>query len=83
MRMVSLCVAFTVALAAMPSAADDWPTAEIRLSGYITDFGSDIQVNNSDDLAGSDVDLEDELDLDNSLEELRVDLRWRVVWRRI
>lgn len=69
-----------LALVLLPvwAAADDaWPSFEVRVGGYITDFESDLRINNSDDIRGTDTDLEDELDLDDGLEELRLDLRWR------
>lgn len=76
MRFLGLALIFA-ALTPVAFANDQpWPS-DIRITGYLTDFGSELRVNDVDDLRGSDVDLEDELDLDNTLEELRVDLRWR------
>jgi hypothetical protein len=71
-------ITLLLSFAASTSAADegDWPS-ELRVTVYLTDFGSEVRVNDADDLRGSDVELEDEFDLDETLEELRVDLRWR------
>jgi hypothetical protein len=59
--------------------ADDrsWPS-EIRVTSYLTDFGTDITVDDTSGRTGTDLDLEDEFDLEETLEELRFDLRWRV-----
>ena len=62
-------------------AADDWPKFEVRVGGYITDFNSELRINSSDDIRGSDTDLEDELDMDDGLEEVRLDFRWRFLPR--
>lgn len=62
-------------------AADEWPGFEVRLGGYITDFDSELRINSSADLRGSDTNLEDELDMDDGLEEVRIDLRWRFLPR--
>lgn len=70
-----LCLA---ALAQTGVAEEDlWPKLELRASAYLTNFGSEIRVDASDDSPGSDIDLEHGLDLDDGLEELRVDVRWR------
>lgn len=58
-------------------AAEEWPSFEFRVGGYITDFDSELRINNSFDVRGSDTDLEDELDIDDGLEKVRLDLRWR------
>ena len=57
--------------------ADERPTIEMRIGGYLTEFNSELQINDSADAPGTDNDLEDELDMDDGLEEVRLDLRWR------
>jgi hypothetical protein len=59
-------------------AADDLrPRFEVRLGGLVTDFSSDLRINDSDGLRGSGIDLERDLDIEDALEAFRMDLRWR------
>jgi hypothetical protein len=58
-------------------AADDWPRFEIRAAGYITDINADMNIDSSTGGSGSNIDLEDELGIEDGLEELRLDFRWR------
>ena len=75
-------ILLTLALAMRPAQAEDpWPTLELRASGYLTDFNSELRIDNSAEGRGTDNDLEDELDMDDALEELRLELRWRFLPR--
>ncbi len=70
-----------VFLALMPlsvaAAAEEWPTFDFRAGGYIATFNSDIRINDSGGIRGTDTDIEDVLDVDDGLSKFRLDAKWR------
>lgn len=58
-----------------------WPTLELGVSGYLASNGSDLRLDSELGDRGSDLDLEDRLDLEDDLTEVRVDLRLRFLPR--
>ena len=78
MRTPSLFLAASLICTAPVAADDRMPILEVRAGAYITDFDSELRINNSLDIDGSDTDLEDELDMDDGLEDFRVDVKWRI-----
>ena len=74
-RLVVACL--MVAAAGAEAEEKSWPTLELGVGGYISSFGSDLRLDSELGERGSDIDLEDRLDLEEDLTELRVDLRYR------
>ncbi len=74
---ILVCLLFLFPAASTFGAEDAWPGFELRLGGLVTDFDSELRINNSDGDRGTGADLESELDLDDALEAFRLDLSWR------
>lgn len=58
-----------------------WSTLELGVSGYLASNGSDLRLDSELGDRGTDLDLEDRLDLEDDLTEVRVDLRLRFLPR--
>ena len=65
----------------VPAAAEEWPTFDFRLGGYIATFNSDLQLDNLNGSSGTDTDIEDELDVDDGISKFRLDAQWRFLPR--
>ena len=74
---IGICLLFLLPVNSAFAADDDWPRFEVRIGALLTDFDSELRINNFDDIPGSNTDLESELNIEDALEELRLDLRWR------
>lgn len=77
-----LMVACLMVAAAVAKAEEkSWSTLELGIGGYVTSFGSDLRLDTDLGVRGTELDLEDRLDLEDNLTELRIDLRYRFLPR--
>ena len=76
-----LCLAFWPALGAVAAEADTdelpWKTWEFLLGGYLTTHDSSLRIDSESTGNGTEIDLEDDLGLTQSLETVRFDAMWR------
>ena len=80
-RLTAVATVLVVSAPALQANEPDWPTVELQASAYITAFNSDLRVDSDTGIVGTDLALEDELDLEEDLDEIRADLRWRFLPR--
>jgi hypothetical protein len=66
-----------IAGAAADELPERWKRAELAVGAYLATFGSDLRVDSDDLGAGTDIDLEDTLDLDDELASFWVNGYWR------